>query len=76
MLFDTKVPIYDYENDLPGIFTVQPLRERGARRYIYLHLKAFGHFELSGKIAETTQQISLFGLQKELSWGAQIDWVR
>ncbi len=76
VIFDTAVPIYDYENDLPGIFTVQALRERGARRYIYLHLKTFGHFELSSKIAETERQISVFRLQKELSWGAQIDWVR
>jgi hypothetical protein len=75
-IFDTSVPIYYYENDLPGIFTVQALRERGTRRYIYLQLKAFGQVNLSGKIVETEQQASAFRMQKKLSWGAQIDWER
>ncbi len=75
-VFDTAVPVYYYENDLPGIFTVQALRERGARRYIYLHLKAFGHARLGLKFAETNREVSTFLAQTQRAWGVQIDWAR
>ena len=75
VIFDTEAPIYYYENDLPGIFTVPALRERGARRYIYLHLKAFGRASLSAKIAETEQQIApAMPPRIRRSWGVQMDW--
>lgn len=73
-IFDTSVPIYAYENDLPGVFTVQALRERGARRYIYVHLQAWERIGMSGKIAETEARISALQTHKSFSWNAQIDW--
>jgi len=74
VMFDTATPIYQYETDVPGFFTVTALRERGARRYIYLHLAAGRHLKMSGKIAETAARTPFSNFAAALSWGAQIDW--
>lgn len=66
--------IYQYEQDLPGVFTSVALRERGRRAYIYLrYLSAIG-FELSLKLAVTERERSIFDQIRSISWGAQIDW--
>jgi hypothetical protein len=66
--------IYQYEQDLPGVFTSVALRERGRRAYIYLrYLSAFG-FELSLKLAVTERERSIFDQIRSSSWGTQIDW--
>jgi len=75
-LFDTPAaaPIYQYEHDLPGVFTSFALRERGRRAYIYLrYWLAFG-LELSVKLASTERERSLFTRPRSYAWGAQIDW--
>ena len=75
-LFDTPAaaPIYQYEHDLPGVFTSFALRERGRRAYIYLrYWSAFG-VDLSVKWAATEREQSLFSHTRSYSWGAQIDW--
>jgi hypothetical protein len=75
-LFDapTDAPIYQYEHDLPGVFTSVALRERGRRAYIYVrYLSVFG-FELSLKLAGTERERSIFDQIRSSSWGAQIDW--
>ena len=75
-LFDTPAdaPIYQYEHDLPGVFTSFALRERGRRAYIYLrYLFAFG-LDLSVKLASTERERSLFTHTRSYTWGAQIDW--
>lgn len=75
-LFDTpaEAPIYQYEHDLPGVFTSFALRERGRRAYIYLrYLFAFG-LDLSVKLASTERERSLFSHPRSYTWGAQIDW--
>jgi hypothetical protein len=75
-LFDvpTDAVIYQYEQDLPGVFTSVALRERGRRAYIYLrYLSALG-FELSLKLAVMERERSIFDQIRSISWGAQIDW--
>ncbi len=75
-LFDVpaSTAIYQYEQDLPGVFTSVALRERGRRAYIYLrYLSALG-FELSLKLAITERERSIFDQIRSSSWGAQIDW--
>jgi hypothetical protein len=75
-LFDVPAgaAIYQYEHDLPGVFTSGALRERGRRAYIYLrYLSALG-FELSLKLAVTERERSIFDQIRFSSWGAQIDW--
>jgi len=75
-LFDTPstAPIYQYEHDLPGVFTSFALRERGRRAYIYVrYWFAFG-LDLSVKLAATEHERSLFSHLRSYSWGAQIDW--
>jgi hypothetical protein len=70
----TDAPIYQYEHDLPGVFTSVALRERGRRAYIYVrYLSAFG-FELSLKLAGTERECSIFDQIRSYSWGAQLDW--
>jgi hypothetical protein len=72
----TDAPIYQYEHDLPGVFTSVALRERGRRAYIYLrYLSAFG-FELSLKLAATERERSIFDQIRSYSWGVQLDWRR
>jgi hypothetical protein len=75
-LFDAPAgaAIYQYEQDLPGVFTSVALRERGRRAYIYLrYLSAFG-FELSLKLAVAERERSIFDQIRSSSWGVQIDW--
>jgi len=75
-LFDTpsNAPIYQYEHDLPGVFTNFALRERGRRAYIYLrYFSTFG-FDLSFKLACTEKESSIFESVRSRAWGAQIDW--
>jgi hypothetical protein len=75
-LFDVpaSTAIYQYEQDLPGVFTSVALRERGRRAYIYLrYLSALG-FELSLKLAVTERERSIFDQIRSISRGAQIDW--
>ncbi len=70
----TDVPIYQYEHDLPGVFTSVALRERGRRAYIYLrYLSAFG-FEASLKLAVMERERSIFEQIRSCAWGAQLDW--
>jgi hypothetical protein len=75
-LFDAPVnaAIYQYEHDLPGVFTNFALRERGRRAYIYVrYLSPFG-FDSSFKLAFTETERSIFESTRSWSWGAQIDW--
>ncbi|MDZ7302843.1 MAG: hypothetical protein ONB44_11990 [candidate division KSB1 bacterium] len=75
-LFDApaNTPIYQYEHDLPGMFTSVALRERGRRGYIYLrYLSTFG-LALSLKLAGTERESSIFEQIRSCSWGAQVDW--
>ncbi len=66
--FDTDQPLYHYERDLPGVFTVVALRERGLRRYIYGHLKLHPNLSLAGKISLGESE------RAQLAWGLQLDW--
>jgi hypothetical protein len=75
-LFDApgSAPIYQYEHDVPGVFTNFALREQGRRAYIYLrYFSTFG-FDLSLKLACTERERSLFEYARSCAWGAQIDW--
>jgi hypothetical protein len=75
-IFDApaNAPIYQYEHDLPGVFTNFALREQGRRAYIYVrYLSTFG-FDLSCKIVYTERERSLFERIRSWAWGAQIDW--
>jgi len=75
-LFDTpsSAPIYQYEHDLPGVFTNFALREQGRRAYIYVrYFSTFG-FNLSLKLACTERERSIFEHARACAWGAQIDW--
>lgn len=71
--FDTPFPLYQYERDLPGVFTVAALRERGRRRYIYGHLKLNYSFSLAGKISFAASPRST--PNEGRAWGVQLDWV-
>jgi hypothetical protein len=76
VFFDTPAgtPIYQYERDLPGMFTNFALRESGRRWYIYVHyLLSFG-FELSLKLACSERNSSIFERVQSCSWGIQLDW--
>lgn len=70
--FDTPFPLYHYERDLPGVFTVAALREHGSRRYIYGHLKLQRSFSLAGKVSFSAADESI--LRERFAWGMQIDW--
>jgi hypothetical protein len=75
-LFDApgSTPIYQYEHDLPGVFTNFALREQGRRAYIYLrYFSTFG-FDLSLKLACIERERSIFEYARSCAWGAQIDW--
>jgi hypothetical protein len=75
-LFDTpaNAPIYQYEHDLPGVFTNFALREQGRRAYIYVrYLSAFG-VDLSLKFARAERDHSIFERMRSWAWGVQIDW--
>ena len=74
--FDTpaNAAIYQYEHDLPGVFTNFVLRERGRRAYIYVrYLSTFG-FDSSFKLAFMETERSIFESTRSWSWGVQIDW--
>jgi hypothetical protein len=76
VFFDTpaSAPIYQYEVDLPGMFTNFALRESGRRGYIYVHcLLGFG-LESTFKLALTEHDASIFQNIQSWSWGMQIDW--
>jgi hypothetical protein len=73
-LFDTPVPLYHYERDVPGVFTVQALRESGARRYIYWHLRLGHKWSLAGKIASTEPELASRDNQNGFAWALQLDW--
>ncbi len=70
--FDTPVPIYHYERDLPGVFTVAALREHGSRRYIYGHLKLQPRFSLAGKVSFAAPDRA--ASHERFAWGVQFDW--
>jgi hypothetical protein len=75
-LFDAPADasIYQYEHDLPGVFTIFALREKGRRAYIYIrYFSTFG-FDLSLKLACTERERSIFERDRSCAWGAQIDW--
>ena len=72
VFFDSPLAIYQYERDLPGVFTIRALRESGTRRYIYLRFKLLQKMTLSYKFA-CTELDDLFGVQRNYSWGFQID---
>ncbi|MDZ7266782.1 MAG: hypothetical protein ONB48_06645 [candidate division KSB1 bacterium] len=73
-LFAAPVPIYQYERDLPGVFTVVGLRENGMRWYIYGHLKIGRKWSLAAKIAATEQELSSLEVRSRTAWGLQLDW--
>jgi hypothetical protein len=75
-LFDTpaNAPIYQYEYDLPGVYTNFALRERGRRAYIYLRYFSIFSFDASFKLACTETERSIFERTRAWAWGAQIDW--
>lgn len=73
--FDSRLPIYQYERDLPGVFTVAALRERGRRRYIYGRLKWDSRFSLSGKISWGEPEHFAEATRAKVAWGVQFDWV-
>ncbi len=75
-LFDApgSTPIYQYEHDLPGVFTNFALREQGRRAYIYLRYFSMFGFDLSLKLACTERERSIFEYARSCAWGAQIDW--
>lgn len=73
-LFEAPVPIYQYERDLPGVFTVAGLRETGTRWYIYGHLKIGQKWSLAAKIAATEQELSSLEARSSYAWGLQLDW--
>ena len=73
--FDSRLPIYQYERDLPGVFTVATLRERGRRRYIYGHLKFDSRFSLAGKISWGESENFAEATRAKIAWGVQFDWV-
>lgn len=72
--FDTSLPVYQYERDLPGVFTVAALRERGVRRYIYWHLSLHPSFSVTGKISGGEPDIYAAPTHSRLAWGLQLDW--
>lgn len=72
--YDSALPIYQYERDLPGVFTVVALRERGIRRYIYGHLKLHPNFSLAGKISFREPERDTASARSSLAWGLQFDW--
>lgn len=71
--FDTPFPLYHYERDLPGVFTVAALRERGRRRYIYGHLKLHHSLSLAGKVSFAASPRAT--PHEGRAWGMQLDWV-
>jgi hypothetical protein len=76
VLFDTppSTAIYQYEHDLPGMFTNFALRERGRRWYIYVRSFIALGIELSFKLACTEREVSLFERARSYSQGLQLDW--
>lgn len=74
-LFDSPVPIYHFERDVPGVFTVQALRESGSRRYIYWHLRLGHKWSLAGKIASTEPEFASRDNQNGWGWALQLDWI-
>lgn len=73
-LFDTPTPLYFYERDVPGVFTVQALRESGTRGYIYWHLRFGAKWSLAGKIASTEPELASRDRQNGFAWALQLDW--
>ncbi len=73
-LFDTPTPLYFYERDVPGVFTVQALRESGSRAYIYWHLRFGSKWSLAGKIASTEPELASRDNQNGFAWSLQLDW--
>lgn len=73
-LFDTPTPLYHYERDVPGVFTVQALRESGTRAYIYWHLRFGSKWSLAGKIASTEPELASRDNQNGVAWSLQLDW--
>lgn len=70
----SSAPLYQYEQDLPGVFTSFALRERGRRAYIYVRYLSTLGFELSIKMAGMEKERSIFAHSRSWTWGAQIDW--
>jgi hypothetical protein len=75
-VFDSEIPLYYYERDLPGVFTVRAVRGQGLRRYIYVHLKVLPNLSVACKVATTEQESSAFQRQQNFSWALQLDWGR
>ena len=72
--FDSRWPLYHYERDLPGVFTVVALRERGRRRYIYGQFKLHPKFSLAGKISSGEAERLTSLPRANFAWGLQLDW--
>jgi len=70
----TALPIYQYEHDLPGVFTNFALRERGRRAYIYLRCLPFSGLAASLKLAGAESERSIFDRVRSGAWGVQLDW--
>ena len=74
--FDTPLAIYEYERDLPGVFTVRALRDLGSRWYIYLQFEPVRQVQLSCKFACIEQERSIFEFDHKYAWGLQLDFTR
>lgn len=72
--FDSFLPIYQYERDLPGSFTSVALRERGFRRYIYWYLTLHPNLSVTGKISGVQPDFFSTTARSSFTWGLQLDW--
>ncbi len=72
--FDSILPIYQYERDLPGSFTSVALRERGIRRYIYWCLTLHPNLSVTGKISGGQPDFFNTAARASFTWGLQLDW--
>lgn len=63
--FDTETydsRIYEFEGDLPGLLTIQPLYGKGSRWYLSLRYQTTRFFQLAAKFSSTTHEsISSWG---------------